>query len=162
VTSIRADSWAANWDADVENDGIVVQVVALDANGYPVPVSGRLEVFLIGPRKTRFSDAPTSQGVRFDRLGHWARRVEPEDLQDSEMTYRLAYQAINPQFDMRLGSHALVNVRLAVPGSGTFERTIDYVRIQPFSPLRDYHQLDTSRRWLDVEQTGRGPGIAGF
>ena len=163
VTSIWADAWAANWDADVENDGILVQVVALDTNGFPVPASGRLEVYLIGPRKQRFSDSPTSRGVRFDRLGHWARRVGPEDMQDTEMAYRLPYQATNPQFDPRLGSHAQVNVRLAVPGSGTFERTVDYVRIEPFSPLRDYHQLHTGRRWLDVEQPGLGARVpSGF
>lgn len=155
VASIRADAWAANWDADVEQDGIVVQVLAFDSQGYSVPVSGRLEVVLVGPRARRINESARNPSVRFGRLGQWSRRVEPQDMSDAGMTYRLPYQVTHPEFDTRLGSHALVHVRLAVPGSGMFERTIDYVRVQPFSPLRDYQQLHTGRRWLDIEQTGR-------
>lgn len=156
VASILADAWLANWDGDVEHDGIVVQVVPLDTGGQAIPVSGKLEVFLIGPRVRRFHEAPQARGVKFDHLGHWVRTVRTDDSQQGHVAFELPFQATHPEFDPRLGSHAFVSVRLTVPGSGTFQRTIDHVRIRPNSPLRDYKQFHYSSRWLAVEQTGRG------
>jgi hypothetical protein len=156
ATSMIADAWVANWDGDVENDGLVVSIAPVDADGREVAASGRLDVYLIGPRLRRFSEAPQSRGFKFDRLGHWVRAVRASDFRNGGAAYRLAFQAIHPEFDNRLGSHALVSVRLTVPGSGTFQRTVEYLRVQPFSPLRDYQQLRTGGRWLAVERTGRG------
>jgi hypothetical protein len=161
VASIVVDAWVANWDRDVENDGLVVFVVPLDVHGYAVAASGSLQVYLIGPRLRRFQEAPRSRGSKLDRLGCWVKAVHESDFREGGFAYRLPFQAIHPEFDNRLGSHAMVNVKLTVPGSGTFERTIDYVRIQPFSPIRDYHQLRTGHRWLDIEQTGRGKPATG-
>lgn len=161
VTSIIADAWVANWDRDVENDGLVVSVVPLDAYGRAVAASGSLQVYLVGPRVRKFQDAPRSRGSKLDRLGRWVRAVHACDFDEGGFAFRLPFQATHPEFDNRLGSHAMVNLKLTVPGSGTFERTIDYVRIQPFSPLRDYYQLHTGRRWLAIENTGRGKPATG-
>ena len=158
---MNAEAWVANWDRDVENDGLAVNVVPLDAYGRAMAVSGTLEVYLVGPRVRKFQEAPHSRGSKLDRLGRWVKPVHPSDFSESGFACRLPFQGTHPEFDNRLGSHAMVNVRLVVPGSGTFERTIDYVRIRPFSPLRDYHQLNTGRRWLAIEQTGRGKPAAG-
>ena len=161
VASIVVDASVANWDRDVENDGLLVSVVPLDAYGRAVAASGTLQVYLIGPRVRKFSEAPRSRGSKLDRLGRWVKAVRETDFYEGGSTYRLPFQATHPEFDRRLGSHAMVNVKFTVPGSGTFERTIDYVRIQPFSPIRDYHQLNTGRRWLEIEQTGRGKPATG-
>jgi hypothetical protein len=161
VTSIMAEARVANWDRDVENDGLVVSVVPLDADGRAVAASGSLQVCMIGPRVRKFQEAPRSRGSKLDRLGRWVRAMRASDFFEGGFAYRLPFRATHPEFDNRLGSHALVNVKLTVPGSGTFERTIDYVRIRPFSPLRDYYQLHTGRRWLAVEQTGRGKPATG-
>jgi hypothetical protein len=161
VTSIFVDACVANWDRDVENDGLIVSVIPVNAYGQAVAVSGSLQVYLIGPRLRRFQDAPRSRGSKLDRLGRWVKAVHACDFYEGGFAYRLPFQATHPEFDNRLGSHAMVNVKLTIPGSGTFERTIDYVRIQPFSPIRDYHQLHTGRRWLAIEQTGRGKPATG-
>lgn len=156
VSSILADAWLANWDRDVENDGIVVQVIPLDASGRAMAVSGKLEVVLIGPRVRTFNEAPRARGFKFDHLGHWVRTVRAGASHEERVAYELPFQATHPEFDSRLGSHAFVSVRLTVPGSGTFQRTIDHVRIRPNSPLRDYKQLHFGSRWLAIEQTDRG------
>ena len=47
VRSLAIEARLANWDADVEADGLIVHVFPLDLQGAPVPVHGRLEVTLM-------------------------------------------------------------------------------------------------------------------
>ncbi|MEX2561202.1 MAG: hypothetical protein WD403_14870, partial [Pirellulales bacterium] len=74
VRSIVVDAWVANWDADVETDGIVVQVVALDDFGQPLAVDGTLEVNLLGDEYASWI------GRDYGPLGRWARPVVVEDF----------------------------------------------------------------------------------
>lgn len=147
VRSMDAYAWAANWDADVENDGLVVEIRPLGERGGVVPVSGTLYVDLT---------LPTHRGAKFQRLARWTRAVRPADVGVDGIAFRLPYQARHPEFDTDLARAGLVHVRLVAAGHGSFERSVDGVRVRPFSPFRDDLQRATGGRFLPNERTGRG------
>jgi len=150
VKSLAIDAWAANWDDDVEVDGVVVDVRPLDAQGAITPVHGTLEVQVIGWRtgRTRPDQSPI-------RLGRWTQSVEPDDFVLRGTGYRFPFRSGHPEFDLQLAPHATVHARLRVPGRGGFDATSGDVRIRPYSALRDHLQQTTGQRFYDVERTGR-------
>jgi len=150
--SLAIDAWVANWDSDVEVDGVVVEVRPLDARGAIAPVHGTLEVNLIGWRtgRTRPDQPPI-------RLGRWTRSVQPDDFASPGTEYRFAFRSVHPEFDPRWAPYATVHARLSVPGRGVFDATSSDVRIRPYSALRDHLQQTTGQRFYDVERTGRSP-----
>lgn len=151
VRSLAIDAWAANWDGDVEVDGVVVDVRPLGASGAVVPVHGTLEVNLIGWRtgRTRPNQPPM-------RLGRWTRSVRVEQIGPSGAEYKLPFQGIHPEFDLQWASCGTVHARLSVPGQGTFDATESTVRIRPYSALRDHLEQTTGQRFYAAERTGRG------
>lgn len=119
--------------------------------GNLVPVSGTLEVELIGERR-----GPAMITQDFPLLARWVQQVRPEDLGPSGAVYPLAFQAIHPEFNRDVGSQGLVHARLSVPGQGTFEATASMVRIRPCSSLRDHLQQLQGSRFSPYERTERG------
>ena len=156
VTSVRFDAFLANWDGDVEADGLIIDIYPLDRNGQVIPASGILEVDLIASRAGEFNLSPRNSRQTLGRLGHWTMMVRTHDVDSSGATFRLPFQAAHPEFDTNLGSHGLVHVRLVVPGHGVFEESVDPVRIRRFSPLRDALERSDGRRFFPLERTGRG------
>ena len=148
VRSLVIDARVANWDGDVEVDGLIVHVYPTDAEGRPVPVSGTLEVNLIG--------TGGGSGIPANRLARWTRRVRDTDFNSGRVSYRLPFQSIHPEFDPQWSSYGVVHCRLSVPGVGVFERTESSLRLRPYSAFRDGLQLGTGRRFLSLEKTGRG------
>jgi len=146
VDSLEVDARAANWDGDVEQDGLVVTIRPRTADGDGVQMHGTLQVELLGTRGGRY---PV-------RLGRWSQRVLPEHFVGGVAQYRLPYRAVHPEFDLATSSHGTVHVRLSVPGRGVFERTAADVRLRPYSAARDRLQQATGRRFLATERTGRG------
>ena len=69
--------------------------------------------------------------------------------------YRLAFQADHPEFDLDLGTHGIVQVRLVVPGQGVFSSSADMVRVRPYSAVRDALQQLDGRRFFPGEHVGR-------
>src|SRR5581483_5174319 len=63
VTMVTFDAAVANWDADVETDGLLIDVVPLDIDRRLVPVSGTLEVELYAPQRRTLDLAPQSGGA---------------------------------------------------------------------------------------------------
>ncbi len=160
IRMLAADVFVANWDRDVEVDGLVVQLYPLDRDRQITAVSGTLEVELYAPEVRRFIDAPRSLGITLEKIGHWTQAVYPSDITDRNYAFELPFQAVHPQFNERTLPYGLVHVKLSVPGEGVFETTQDYVRIRPWSPIRDDLWRSTGRRFLPTEQTGRGVGTA--
>lgn len=144
VRSLAIDAWVANWDADVEVDGLVLEIHPLDSGGALVPVRGVLEVELHAERA----------GQPSARLGRWTRAVRVDDFGSSTAVYRLPFQAIHPESDLGVGSYAAVCVRLSVPGQGTFAATAAEVRIRPYSSARANLYRATGRRFFPGERTG--------
>src|SRR4051794_9264277 len=48
VTMVNFDPYIANWDADVETDGLMIDIVPLDGEGFLIPCNGTLTVELFG------------------------------------------------------------------------------------------------------------------
>jgi len=156
LRSVDFDVQIANWDGDVEPDGLLVRVYPLDANGAVTPVEGTLSAELIAPRRRDFSQVPHGRGTSVDRIGRWSRSIRHKDLGASGIVLKLPFQAVHPEFDNDVWSHGFVHLRLVVPGRGVFEDSLDGVRVREFAPLRDYMQSLTGRRHFAHERTGRG------
>lgn len=156
VSSVDFDAHLANWDRDVEFDGIALRLFPLDANGRLTKVRGTLEAELVVNRKQDFNDVPRSRGHKARQLGSWTVAINHGDVTEDGVLVKLPFQAAHPEFDTRWASHGLVHVRLIVPGHGVFEHSFDSVRVRPYSPLRDSLERQTGRRFLPTEQTGRG------
>lgn len=152
VRSLAIYATAANWDADVEVDGLLVHVYPLDGTGGVVPARGTLQFNLTAQRE----NTAFRRWQPFTTLGRWSRRVRVEDFGPDGAVYRLPFQGVHPEFDLTVAPRGAVHARLSVPGQGTFETTESMVRIRPYSSVRDELQLSTGRRFFPEERTGRG------
>jgi hypothetical protein len=155
VASVQFDAHLANWDGDVETDGLIVQVMPLDETGHVAAVCGNVQIELYGQRQIPFQDAPTKRGRRIERLANWNRLAVARDYYPHGAWYKLPFQADHPEFNTELGRTGLVHVRLVVPGAGVFESSIDGLRIRPFAPLRDELERVEGRRFLATELLNR-------
>ncbi len=156
VISIACDALLANWDGDIEADGLVIHLQPLDAWQEIVAASGTLEVELYTLQARAFHHASNSRGRSVEPIVRWSQAVNLKDYRSRGALIQLPFQAAHPEFDDSLGAYGLAHIKFSVPGSGVFEQSIDGVRIRPWSPLRDYLQLDTGYRFLPHEGTGRG------
>lgn len=150
VVALHIDSYVANWDSDVEVDGLVVHVYPLNDAGQTVPALGTLQVNLIG-------NGPTNlvSGNPFPLLGQWSQVVQPDDVGPNGAVFRFPFTWVHPDFGSKwsVGSFGMVHARLAVGGQGVYEDTADFTRIRPFSPIRDRMQQLQNRRFSPLELT---------
>lgn len=152
VQSLEIEARAANWDGDVEADGLILDVYPLDDAGAIVPVHGTLEVNLVGERAGGV--LRIQQPLR--RVGRWTRQVRATDFSRGGARYRLPFQSVHPEFDLEWAPYAAVHARLSVPGRGVLETTDSAVRVRGYSPIRDRFQQATGHRFFRLERTGRG------
>lgn len=157
VRWIEVDAYFANWDSDVEADGLVLDLEALNAVGETIPADGTLTVELFGERVP-----PLSRGNAFPMLGNWTRQVNAADFGRGTLRLRLDFQGMHPDFNTIAGRFALVHVRFSVPGQGTFEASKDGLTLQGFSPVRERMQQAFGTRFLPTETTGRGHRESAF
>jgi hypothetical protein len=155
IASIRIDAWLANWDADVETDGICVQVQPLDTNGDVAAVSGTGAIELYAARQRKYHEAPQSGGWMTELMQRWSASVEPEQFGANGVLWRLPFAAEHPEFSSGVDNLGLVHVRLAVPGSGVFEQSLDGVRLRNWSPVRDSMYRQNGQRFFSTEMTQR-------
>jgi hypothetical protein len=155
VAYVTFDARLANWDGDVETDGILIDVFPVDAAGYLAPASGILEIELFAQQRRDFQDAPQSGGRTVERVERWTRQVEAGQFGANGVRLKLPFGAVHPEFDQDWLSMGLVHVKFVAPGHGVFEDSRDAVRIRPFAPNRDYLDTHTGRRFLPTEGVGR-------
>ncbi len=148
IRSLAIEVNVANWDADVEVDGLLVRVVPLDGRGAVVPTRGTLEIDLTAQRT-----GVVRRPWPFVRAGRWTRQVRRADFDSSGVVYRLPFQSSHPEFDLDLASYGAVHARLSVPGQGTFEATRGTIRIRPADLMRDQLQQTAGRRFFPHERT---------
>ena len=159
VTAIEIDVYAANWDADVEVDGLVVRITPTDASGKATTVQGTLYVEWIAQRPvalvTRNYRVGRDLGPRFVRAGRWTRRLTNDLTGPEGVTFRLPFQANHPEFDLDLADFGLVNARLAVPGQGVLHASNAMVRVRPYSAIRNARERLDNARFFPIEHMGR-------
>ena len=158
ISDVQFDASLANWDRDVEADGLLVRVKATDHRGISTAVAGVLDIELIAMRTVAFHHAPHSRGQLPRTLARWTKRIAYEDFTSNGATVKLPFQASHPEFDTTWAPHCLAHVRLVVPGQGVFERSLDGVRIRPFAPFRDMLELQRGQRFLPSEETSTSAG----
>ncbi len=151
VRSVRADAYLANWDSDVENDGLIVHVMPISANGGVTAMDGSVEIEWLADHRLGSGE---THGFR--RIGRWTRRVTLAQCGPSGVCFRLPIQAVHPEFDLDIAPRSVVNIRLVAPGHGVMETTVTDIRVRPYSAVRDALQLRTKRRFFPSERTGRG------
>lgn len=157
VAMIAIDPFVANWDADVETDGLVIDVAPLDINRNLIPASGTLEVELLAPQRRSLDLAPQAGGDTLELVERWSRAITPEDFGPSGVRLRLPFGAVHPELDSNwlASSYGLVHARLSIPGHGVFDESRDGVRVRPWAPNRDRLELKSGQRFLPTENLGR-------
>lgn len=151
VVAIQIDAQLANWDADVEHDGVFVTLIPFDANGAVVAVDGTLELDLIGE-----GPGTTGRLSTFPSLGRWVKNIRADEITVNGTRVRIEFLAAHPEFDLRLSPYGMIHARFVVAGHGTFEATTDLTTLRPFNPMRDRLQQQTQQRFFSHEQTGIG------
>lgn len=150
VRSLAIEVAPANWDEDVEVDGLVLNVYPLDAAGFVVPVRATIEVELILAKR-----ATKPSGEAFVRAERWVEHVCPEDFFTHGAQYRLPFRQVQPEFDLRWAPKGLIHARLSVPGEGVFAASASMVRVRPYSAVRDRLEQTSGGRFFEIERTGR-------
>lgn len=159
VTSVDFDAHIANWDRDVEHDGIVLRLFPLDADGRLTPARGTLYVELIASQRRDFNAVPSARGQVPTRLAEWTVAVDAREVTENGVVVKLPFQVNHPEFDTTWAAHGLVHVRFVVPGHGVFEHSFDGMRVRPYAPLRDAMERQSGQRFWPTEQTGVGKRI---
>lgn len=158
--SLEIEAVLANWDNDVEADGLRVFVVPLDARGRSIPVAGMLNLTLTGQAvRTPAPDGGQSRQL-FPELGRWTRRVRAADFVNGVAVYEVPFRAVHPEFHFGVARYGLMTGRLGVPGRGVFHASRADVDLRPASWWRDQHQLLEGSRFSPREFTRRHPGTS--
>ncbi len=158
VKSLHVDAFVGGWDADVESDGLIVQIYPLDAQGQLVEVDATAQLSLVavtGQRRPSPSDRARATDRQFPTIGSWTRAIDADDYNLSGATVRLPFGAVDPEFNSHIRSQALLHVRLSVPGHGMFEATTEPLTIRPINPIRNRIESVRGTRFLPIESVGR-------
>ncbi len=156
VQSLHIEAVVANWDGDVETDGLRIFVYPLDAVGRVVPVNANLRLKLFGQRFAPTTARRWRRNQPFPELETWSVRVRKSDFDEERgAVYDLRFRRFHPEIDVDIAPDALLNARLSVPGNGSFDASDANVNLRPLSQFRDELQLGTGRRFLRREYTRR-------
>lgn len=131
IVALELDAFVANWNSDAASDGLVVTSYGIDANGNQIPLHGSLTAELFVLDRVPGDQASTSGGIRKISLGSWSRSV------DGDSVFKFEFQRRDPQLDHSISRYGLLTVRVAVPGQGVFDRTLDGIRTRSFTPVAD-------------------------
>jgi len=154
VAFLRIDAWVANWDADVEPDGICLQLEPCDENGELVAATGTAEIELFAAQERKFHEAPQSGGWSTELIERWSKNVEEKQV-GPRGVLQLPWGAIHPDFTTGVDNWGLLHVRLVVPGCGVFEQSVDGLRLRSWSPVRERMFLQEGRQFFSTEGTQR-------
>lgn len=157
VTQVVFDSFVANWDADVETDGLVIDVAPLDINRNLIATGGTLEVELFAPQRRSLDLVPQSGGDTLELVERWNRSIAAEDFDRSGARLRLPFGAVHPEVDVNwaASSYGLVHARFSIPGQGVFDESRDGVQVRPWATNRDRLEMQSGQRFLPTENLGR-------
>src|SRR5688500_14885031 len=154
--AIAIDAQLANWDADVESDGILLWLRVIDDAGNTTAARGTLDVELFAPLARKYHEVPQGRGYSVELIERWSVNVTEAQFRGGEARIRLPFGALHPQFDGGIDLFGLVHARLAVSGHGVFEQSLDGIPLRPFAPTRDALLDNEGRYFLPTEGTGRG------
>ncbi len=149
VEAMDVTAWLSNWDQDVVDDGLLVELVPLDSKGYAVQCDGVLDFTLRAWRESEKGGGLTAVTER------WSKAVRTADFESGGLLLRLPFRVVEPHRNSQWWVRGALEVRFTVPGSGVVQRTITDLRLRPFSPMRDRLEERTGVRYLSSENAGR-------
>lgn len=145
------DAYLVNLDRDVEADGLLVSIAAIDDAGAPVVVRGNFTARLYAERRpAHFTE------VEFAVRDDWSQPVEASDFVEGLATYELRFRKTAPEWQFDLLPDAVLEVRLGAYREGNFAASAPVI-IREFNPLRDNRQGFYGTRFLPRELHGRVP-----
>lgn len=149
------DAILAQWDDDVQTDGVRIFVMPVNAGGTIVPVDGEIEFTLV-VETDPFSGRPLPNPRRkFHELERRSQLVRRADFSHGAAVYELSFSRMHPDFALEVAPQALVHAKLGVPGTGVFEASDSQVMLREYSCFRDHLQYFTHRRYLMLESGGQ-------
>jgi hypothetical protein len=135
VVSLQAIARLAQWDSDAEIDGVELRVQPITSDGRLIPVNGNISASMHAATRPRYeSERPTEE------LERWNESIRAEDFGPDGAIVRLPFRRRWPDRDLNTSNNGRVQVRLGVPGHGTFDATIP-LNIRSIDPYRDHQQL---------------------
>jgi hypothetical protein len=135
--SLEISAEPANWDRDVETDGLRLYVWPLDAQGRLVAVRGQLRVELSAP-----SHGPAWRDLPKNTLETWTVQIKPQDFEMGRpAVVQLPYRRRHPQFNLDIASAALATATLGINGRGVLSASDANVYLRPLSRYHDELQL---------------------
>ncbi|NAT10042.1 hypothetical protein C4E22_00540 [ANME-1 cluster archaeon AG-394-G06] len=128
--TVVGGSWSwDNWDADMENDGFVIQIMYLDARGNPIIDENIKKMPISADVKLYVTDSVTGPK---DKLVFSAHYTEDEIILDSKFScfpeIRIPKEeiSVNPSTDYQYGA---VEVTIYTPVQGSFADRVDSIRL---------------------------------
>ena len=115
---ISFDAFIANWDGDVETDGLIVDLLPLDNYGNLVRAGGVAQIELFASQRRTMQHAPRSGGDTFERVERWTQAIEPAQIGPSGVRLRLPFGQIHPELDpdWLAYNYGLVHVQFVFSG----------------------------------------------
>jgi len=154
LNSLHASAWLANWDRDVEPDGLEVELIPHDADGQPLALDGVVRLRLTGWQPDTYDPMGTRA---FPELALTTVRIRSEDFHSHSTRVRIPFRELNPEHDVQLLAYGQLHVEFNANHLGLVAASIS-VRVRAFNPLRDRLQLKTGSRFFTEERTGGWSG----
>lgn len=152
VASLEIYARVANWDNDPEDDGLLVTIYPMNANGQLRPINGQLNLKLFGRVNQR-----SFNRRQFPELTRGSFRVRAADFGPDGATYKFRFRNFHPEKNLDIDVFGLLTGRLVVAKHGTFDASDANVRLRRLSRFRDRLQFQSGRRFLPAEHPRRLP-----
>lgn len=170
VVSLEIVPRLANWDHDVEPDGLEVRVLPTTAEGRVAKIHGFLTLRLIGRRSPAADRLESRSGLGvfsnggavreyampfnntvYVELGRWNELLSSADLTTAGYVLRLPFRQISPDLDLDITLNGQLDARLNAQGQQFYEATSP-IQLRAFSPLREELQLNRGTRYFPGER----------
>jgi hypothetical protein len=153
VRSVDIRATVTSWDGDVEPDGLLVEVLPRDSNGYLAPVNGQISFTLIGENTPYDPQDLFQPRARYPEIARSNELVRVTDFGDGAAVYKMPFGVEHPDFRFDLAPHAILTATLGVPGQGTFHASDDSIHFRPGNWIRDRRQQFFGTRYFPQEGT---------
>ena len=155
IKSLHVEARLAQWDDDVQSDGLQIHVFPLDARGALAAVNGEIEFRLLGEIEPHSGGNHDRLTPKFRELERSTSLVRLADFANGAAVYNLPFSQLHPDFNLDVASSAIVHARLGVPGQGAFESFDAQVELRDFSRIGDQLQLHSPQRFFPIESGAR-------
>lgn len=135
VVSLQAIARLAQWDADAEIDGLELRVQPIASDGRLIPVRGTISASMHAATRPRYENERASE-----ELERWNQSIDVTDFGPDGAIVRLPFRRRWPDRDLQTSNNGRVQVRLGVPGEGSFDAYIP-LNIRSIDPYRDHQQV---------------------